>query len=74
MAKGGRLFEMNKPLWELASFECRYPVSTLEIAEDDDRPARSVEIFCADPVAAGSAYCREHAELCSGPGMSRLTL
>jgi hypothetical protein len=53
LAKVGGLSEMNKPLWELSSFECRYPVSALEIAEDDDRPSRSVEIFCAEPGGGG---------------------
>src|ERR1700730_13861536 len=44
---------VSKPLWELSTFERRFPVSEIDIKGDDLRPARIITTFCAAPCMPG---------------------
>jgi hypothetical protein len=46
-------------IYELKPGECRYAVTSIDMARDAHR-------FCAKPQAEGSSYCAEHYDLCRG--------
>jgi hypothetical protein len=58
-----RLVSVGKPIWNLSSAECRWPVSP----DDAD-----LHLFCAAPTARGESYCPSCRPLAYSPSKPRI--